>query len=136
MLIPAHDESLTIAATLDSLWGQTRPPENVIVVADNCTDDTADIARRRGADVFTTIGNHEKKAGALNQALADMFPDTDRDDVTMIMDADGVIVPEFLETAMARLEADADLIAVGGVFYGEGGGGAVGQLQRNEYTRY
>ena len=52
------------------------------------------------------------------------------------MDADSVLVPEFLETAMARLEADPDLIAVGGVFYGERGSGLVGQLQRNEYTRY
>jgi len=136
VLIPAHDESLTIAATLDSLSGQTRPPEKVIVVADNCTDDTADIARQRGADVFATIGNHEKKAGALNQALAEMFPGTDREDVAMIMDADSVIVPEFLETAMSRLAADPDLIAVGGVFSGEEGTGLVGQLQRNEYTRY
>jgi poly-beta-1,6-N-acetyl-D-glucosamine synthase len=136
VLIPAHDESLTIAATLDSLRGQTRPPDNVIVVADNCTDDTADIARARGADVFTTVGNREKKAGALNQTLASLFPDTRRDDVTMIMDADSVIVPEFLETAMSRLEADPDLIAVGGVFYGEAGAGLVGQLQRNEFTRY
>ena len=54
----------------------------------------------------------------------------------MVMDADSVIVPEFLETAMGRLEADPDLIAVGGVFYGEDGGGLVGQLQRNEFTRY
>src|SRR3954462_2314679 len=54
----------------------------------------------------------------------------------MIMDADSVIVPEFLRTAMARLEADPDLIAVGGVFSGETGSGLVGQLQRNEYTRY
>jgi cellulose synthase/poly-beta-1,6-N-acetylglucosamine synthase-like glycosyltransferase len=136
VLIPAHNERLTLAATLDSLWGQTRPPEHVIVVADNCTDDTADIARQCGADVFTTIGNDEKKAGALNQALTELFPGAERDDVTMIMDADGVIVPEFLQTAMSRLEADPDLIAVGGVFYGEDGAGVVGQLQRNEYTRY
>ena len=54
----------------------------------------------------------------------------------MVMDADSVIVPEFLETAMGRLEADPDLIAVGGVFYGEDGAGLVGQLQRNEFTRY
>jgi biofilm PGA synthesis N-glycosyltransferase PgaC len=54
----------------------------------------------------------------------------------MIMDADSVIVPEFLATAMGRLDADPDLIAVGGVFYGEGGAGLVGQLQRNEYSRY
>ena len=65
-----------------------------------------------------------------------MFDDISARDVVMVMDADSVIVPEFLETAMGRLEADPDLIAVGGVFYGEGGSGLVGQLQRNEYTRY
>jgi biofilm PGA synthesis N-glycosyltransferase PgaC len=136
VLVPAHNEALTIAATLRSLWGQTRPPEQVIVVADNCTDDTADIARNHGAEVFTTVGNTEKKAGALNQALAAMFGEIDARDVVMVMDADSFIVPEFLETAIARLEADADLIAVGGLFYGEPGAGLVGQLQRNEFTRY
>jgi poly-beta-1,6-N-acetyl-D-glucosamine synthase len=136
VLVPAHDEALTIGATLESLWGQARRPEKVVVVADNCTDDTADIARRGGAEVFMTVGNRDKKAGALNQALAEMFADIDVRDVVMIMDADSVIVPEFLGTAMARLEADPDLIAVGGVFYGEEGSGLVGQLQRNEYTRY
>jgi len=135
-LVPAHDEALTIAATLRSLRGQTRPPDQVIVVADNCTDDTADIARNHGAEVFTTVGNTEKKAGALNQALAAMFGEIDARDVVMVMDADSFIVPEFLETALGRLEADADLIAVGGLFYGEPGGGLVGQLQRNEFTRY
>ncbi len=136
VLVPAHNETLTIGATLESLWGQARPPERVVVVADNCTDDTADVARRGGAEVFTTVGNHEKKAGALNQALAEMFDHIDGRDVVMIMDADSVIVPGFLGTAMGRLEADPDLIAVGGVFYGEEGAGLVGQLQRNEYTRY
>ena len=136
VLVPAHDESLTIGATLESLWGQERRPEKVVVVADNCSDDTADIARRGGAEVITTVGNTEKKAGALNQALAEMFTHIDGRDVVMIMDADSVIVPGFLRTAMSRLEADPDLIAVGGVFYGEEGSGLVGQLQRNEYTRY
>jgi len=136
VLIPAHDEALTIAATLESLWGQTRPPDRVIVVADSCTDDTAGIARQHRAEVFTTVANEEKKAGALNQALSAMFTEIDAGDVAMIMDADSVVVPEFLETAMGRLQADPDLMAVGGVFYGEEGCGLVGQLQRSEYTRY
>ena len=70
VLVPAHDEALTIAATLESLWGQTQAPGQVVVVADNCTDDTAEIAREHGAEVFTTVGNTDKKAGALNQALS------------------------------------------------------------------
>jgi biofilm PGA synthesis N-glycosyltransferase PgaC len=67
VLVPAHNESVTIIrATLQSLWGQNRPPEKVIVVADNCADDTAEIARRHGAEVFTTVGNTDRKAGGLN----------------------------------------------------------------------
>ncbi len=136
VLVPAHNETLTIAATLESLWAQTRRPDRVVVVADNCTDDTADVAVRHGAEVFTTVDNDAKKAGALNQALVRMFDRVDGRDVVMIMDADSIIVPIFLEMAMGRLEADPELIAVGGVFYGEEGFGLTGQLQRNEYTRY
>ena len=136
VLVPAYNEALTIAATLESLWRQVRPPDRVVVVADNCTDNTSDIARDHGGDVFATVRNTEKKAGALNQALSEMFAEISARDVVMVMDADSVIVPGFLETAMGRLEADPDLIAVGGVFYGEGGSGLVGQLQRNEFTRY
>ena len=65
-----------------------------------------------------------------------MFADIDDRDVVMIMDADSVIVPEFLRQRWHGSRHDPDLIAVGGVFYGEDGSGLVGQLQRNEYTRY
>ena len=41
-LIPAHDEELRLRATLLSLQRQTRPPTAVWVIADNCTDATAD----------------------------------------------------------------------------------------------
>jgi cellulose synthase/poly-beta-1,6-N-acetylglucosamine synthase-like glycosyltransferase len=136
VLVPAHDEELTIVQTLASLHAQTRPPDRIVVVADNCTDRTEELARAHGAEVFATVGNTEKKAGALNQVLAELFGSIDARDVAMIMDADSVIVPEFLAIAMGRLEADPDLIAVGGVFLGEHGSGLVGQLQRNEFTRY
>jgi biofilm PGA synthesis N-glycosyltransferase PgaC len=136
VLMPAHDESVTIAATLTSLSAQTRAPDRVIVIADNCTDDTAEIARARGAEVMTTVGNTAKKAGALNQALDRLFEDFDDRDVTMVMDADGVLVPSFVDVAMQRLESDPYLMAVGGIFRGERGAGLVGELQRNEYTRY
>ena len=54
----------------------------------------------------------------------------------MVMDADSTISSDFLDAALGLLEDDPDLMAVGGLFYGEDGGGLVGQLQRNEYTRY
>ena len=55
----------------------------------------------------------------------------------MVMDADSTLSPDFLQRCRsALLEADPDLVAVGGLFYGEDGGRLVGQFQRNEYTRY
>ena len=137
MLIPAHNEEAVLALTLESLAGQTRPPDRVVVLADNCTDATVEVARRHdGVDVVETVGNTEKKAGALNQELARLLPTAEARDVVLVMDADSTIAPVFLESALGRMEADPNLVAVGGLFYGEEGGGVLGQFQRNEYTRY
>ncbi|RBY97657.1 glycosyltransferase family 2 protein [Blastococcus sp. TF02-8] len=68
VLVPAHDEGDRITATLTGLAGQTLPPSRVVVVADNCTDDTVARALAAGAEVLETVGNRDKKAGALNQA--------------------------------------------------------------------
>ncbi|WP_212719278.1 glycosyltransferase family 2 protein [Blastococcus sp. CCUG 61487] len=68
MLVPAHDEGDRITDTLAGLRRQTLLPDRVVVVADNCSDDTAALARAAGAEVFETVGNRDKKAGALNQA--------------------------------------------------------------------
>ena len=68
VLIPAHNEAGCIAATIASLRAQSSSPERIIVVADNCTDDTVPIARAAGVEVVETVGNQKKKAGALNQS--------------------------------------------------------------------
>ena len=136
VLIPAHDEQDRLPATLRSLEGQVRRPDRVLVVADNCTDDTVGVARRAGAEVVETIGNTQKKAGALNQTLRRLLPGLGENDLVMILDADTTISAEFLDTVVRRMTSDRALMAVGGLFYGEGGGGLLGQFQRNEYTRY
>ena len=136
VLIPAHDEEAVLGLTLESLAAQTRRPDRVVVIADNCTDATVEIARRHDVEVVETVGNTEKKAGALNQQLARILPDAEPRDVVLVMDADSTLAPVFLHSALARLEADPNLVAVGGLFYGEDGGRFLGQYQRNEYTRY
>ncbi|MGY1693779.1 glycosyltransferase [Geodermatophilus sp. SYSU D00814] len=81
VLIPAHDEAANIGVTLTALQQQTRRPDRVVVIADNCTDDTVEIARAHGAEVYETVGNTDKKAGALNQAIVQRFrrtADSDR----------------------------------------------------------
>ena len=136
VLIPAHNEEAVLGLTLKSLAGQTRPPDRIVVLADNCTDGTVEVARQHHVEVVETVDNTDKKAGALNQELSRLLPHAEPRDVVLVMDADSTIAPVFLHSALARMEADPALVAVGGLFYGENGGRFLGQYQRNEYTRY
>lgn len=136
VLIPAHNEEKSIPATLVSLMQQSTPPDRVLVVADNCTDRTVQVAKEHGVDVFETVGNTHKKGGALNQALQDLLPTLGDNDTVMVMDADSQIGDDFLAEAIRRFTDDRALMAVGGLFEGEDGHGLLGQFQRNEYIRY
>lgn len=136
VLIPAHNEEELVGATIDSLMTQSRKPDRVIVIADNCTDRTIEIARERGVEVYETIKNTEKKAGALNQVLAQILPGMGENDTVMIMDADTVLRQGFIKTAVQHFVRDRGLSAIGGLFYGDGTKGLLAQIQRNEYTRY
>jgi cellulose synthase/poly-beta-1,6-N-acetylglucosamine synthase-like glycosyltransferase len=51
VLVPAHDEAAGIAATLRALKTQLRPGDRLLVVADNCSDETAAVALAEGAEV-------------------------------------------------------------------------------------
>ena len=136
VLIPAYNEEASLSATLLSLLSQSHRPERVIVVADNCTDGTAAVARSHGVEVFESVGNTKKKAGALNQVLARILPDQGDNDIVMIVDADTTLDAGFLAAGVARFTSDRALMAIGGLFYGEPGAGLLGQMQRNEYVRY
>ncbi len=136
VVIPAHDEEASLPGTLASLLGQSHRPERVVVVADNCTDATVDVARAAGVEVSESVGNTHKKAGALNQVLRRLLPGQGDNDVVMVMDADTRLDDGFLAAAVARLSSDRALMAIGGLFYGEEGAGLLGQFQRNEYLRY
>lgn len=136
VLVPAHNEEALIKLTLDSLMAQSHRPERIIVVADNCTDSTVEIARAAGVEVVESVGNTNKKAGALNQVLMWLLPEQGDNDAVMIMDADTTLDDGFLEAVVTRMTDDRGLMAVGGLFYGEEGSGMLGQFQRNEYVRY
>ncbi len=136
VLVPAHNEEQAITGTLAALFAQSYRPQRVIVVADNCTDDTVALALRAGADVIESQGNVHKKAGALNQALARVLPDQGENDLVMVMDADTSLDAGFLDAVVRRMTQDRGLMAIGGLFYGEDGKGLIGQFQRNEYLRY
>lgn len=136
VLIPAHNEEKCLGSTIASLRDQSRQPDRIIVVADNCTDGTVGIAHAAGVEVFETVDNKDKKAGGLNQALGVFLSEHGENDLVMVMDADTVLGPGFLATAARRMTEDRALMAIGGLFYGQPGGGLLGLFQRNEFTRY
>lgn len=135
-VVPAHNEEQGLAQTIECLRRQSRAADEILVVADNCTDDTVHIALAQGVEVFETVDNADKKAGALNQALGHLLPTLDDDDLVLVQDADSILDPLFIRNAMWHLDHSPTLGAVGGVFSGGPGGGFVGHLQRNEYARY
>lgn len=148
-VIPAHDEEDQIVATIRSLRAQTRQPDRIIVAADNCTDATVTLAQGEAVEVHETLANTHKKAGALNQVLEVLVDELMLRDAVLIMDADTVMAPRFLEIAAAHLAGtrvarrrDRDdprpIGGVGGLFIGKPDDEAtmVRTLQRNEYARY
>ncbi len=52
VLVPAHNEAVGIAATLIDVLSQLNAGDRLLVVADNCSDATADVARHCGAEVI------------------------------------------------------------------------------------
>jgi poly-beta-1,6-N-acetyl-D-glucosamine synthase len=136
VVVPAHNEESSLPGTIASLRLQTTPVGRVIVVADNCTDQTATVATSLGCEVVVTVDNSAKKAGALNQVLPTILADLEPDDGLLVMDADSQLSERFVQTAVEALGTDPGLGAVGGVFYGLPGHAVIGQLQRNEYVRY
>jgi cellulose synthase/poly-beta-1,6-N-acetylglucosamine synthase-like glycosyltransferase len=135
VLIPAHNEANQITETIASLKHQRRLPDRVLVIADNCSDPTAALAQLCGADVIATRKNRHKKAGALNQVLQRLLPILGANDAVLVMDADSVLDPGFIQHGVNYL-ATGRYAAVGGTFTGKPGGGVVGMFQRNEYARY
>lgn len=134
--VPAHNEADNLPITLPALMQQSVPPDQIIVVADNCEDDTVEVARSLGATVIVTQNNTDRKAGALNQAMRAMVEQVQAQDLVLVMDADTRLGRDFIASAIVEFAEDASLGAVGGLFYGEPGLGLIGQLQRNEYYRY
>jgi cellulose synthase/poly-beta-1,6-N-acetylglucosamine synthase-like glycosyltransferase len=134
VILPAHNEAEYIAQSVLALHKQTRTPDVILVSADNCTDDTEELARHAGASVFVTKGNTEKRSGAVNQPLVWMLPYLQESDIVVMADADTLLAPTFLENAERLLKGDYD--AVGPTFDTEPTWSVVEQLQHNEYARY
>jgi len=91
VLIPAHDEALGIRDTVRSLVPQLQNRDRLLVVADNCTDNTAAVASAAGAEVIVRTHHTERGKGyALDFGVRHL--EHDPPDVVLIVDADCHVV--------------------------------------------
>jgi cellulose synthase/poly-beta-1,6-N-acetylglucosamine synthase-like glycosyltransferase len=110
IIVPAHNEAFGIAATLFSLRAEADcdPAARIIVIADNCDDDTAAVARSRGVEVIERSDASQRGKGfALQWAFELLMP---RFDWFVIVDADTVVQPGFLRAMRAAIAGGADAL--------------------------
>lgn len=97
VLIPAHIEEGLIGRTVLPLVAQLGPRDRIVVVADNCDDATAAIARTAGAEVVERKDpTHQGKGYALSYGFAHLAADPP--DVVIVVDADCRVTPGALQT--------------------------------------
>jgi cellulose synthase/poly-beta-1,6-N-acetylglucosamine synthase-like glycosyltransferase len=87
VLVPAHNESIDLLPTLADLKEQLASGDRLLVVADNCTDDTAAVAKAEGAEVVERHDAERRGKGyALDFGLAHLARDPA--EIVIIIDAD------------------------------------------------
>lgn len=112
VLIPAHNEAEVIERTLRSLQALDWPRSHfrIIVIADNCTDNTSDLARSAGV---TVLERHNDKLRGKGYALEHGIGfslDTDHADAVVVIDADTEVSANLLSCFAARLATGAQAI--------------------------
>lgn len=92
VVVPAHDEEAGISATLASIATDLAPQDRIIVVADNCSDDTAGVANHDGARVLVRDCPELRGKGYAIRFAVEALKDTPPD-VVVILDADCRVRP-------------------------------------------
>jgi len=87
VLIPAHNEAGTIEHTLENVTKELPENGHILVIADNCADDTAVIAKAHGAEVIQRTNEKDRGKGfALDFGIKHLTQN--KPDVVIIVDAD------------------------------------------------
>ena len=99
VIVPALNEEMVIVQLLESFRIQDYPRDRfqVYVVADNCTDRTAEVAREHGVIVYERFSESERSKGYVIRFLLEQLRAAGvSHDVYVIMDADNIVLPSFL----------------------------------------
>ena len=114
VLIAARNEQEVIGNLIDSIKAQDYPEKliKIFVVADNCTDATARVARSRGAAVFERRDPERRGKGyALDYLLREMkLLHQEYFDGYIVLDADNVLAPDFVARMNETFSAGYDIV--------------------------
>ena len=105
-VIPAHNEEAVIKNLVESLTAQNYPKElyDIYVIADNCTDATAEIAKEAGAIVLKRFDEQNKTKGhALNWFIKQKIEENADYDALCVFDADNIVDKNFLKNMNKKL---------------------------------
>ena len=105
-IIPAHNEEKVIKNLIESLKEQNYPKDklDIYVIADNCTDNTAPIAKNAGAIVYErTDPEHKTKGYAMQWFLKKMQEQNADYDALCVFDADNIVDKEFMKAMNKKL---------------------------------
>ena len=108
VIVPAYNEADCIADTVDSLLTQSLTPQEIIVVDDGSTDNTAEVSRSLGVTVIAPPENTGSKAGAQNYALKQV-----KTQYTLAIDADTTLKNDALEKLFSAM-VDPEVVAASG----------------------
>ncbi|MGY3560545.1 cellulose synthase/poly-beta-1,6-N-acetylglucosamine synthase-like glycosyltransferase [Bradyrhizobium sp. USDA 4463] len=101
VVIPAHNESIGIIPTLRDIVPQLRARDRLIVVADNCSDDTAPVAAAHGAQVLVR-NEPDKRGKGYAMAWAVTHLAVDPPDFVLFVDADCRLQPDFVAKVLGH----------------------------------
>jgi cellulose synthase/poly-beta-1,6-N-acetylglucosamine synthase-like glycosyltransferase len=111
VIIPAHNESPSVARTVQSLMQCERPDAltdlAILVVADNCSDDTATVARMAGARIIERTDDSRRGKGYALQYAFDLL-EAEAFDAFLVIDADSIVESNLLIEVVRLLEDGAD----------------------------
>jgi exopolysaccharide biosynthesis WecB/TagA/CpsF family protein len=113
VLVPAHNEAELVGRCVRSLLGQSYPrlSYRVIVVADNCSDQTARVAKAAGAEVMVRDEPEGRGKGqALRWAMDRMLAGPEQLDAVVVVDADSVAHPDLLWELEAERAEGAEVV--------------------------
>lgn len=105
VLVPAHNESRNVLPTIACLLRELRSDDQLLVIADNCDDDTADLAREAGALVLVRDNKTQRGKGYALAFGVDHLRDHPPD-VVMVVDADCLVSQGAVDALAARCILD------------------------------